>query len=437
MGYLENHLAPVVEKFSDQNYEKSLALYSLWLEIGLTYFQITPDKIFDDIWKIWGRGIEAVSQKDGKFTHPTAHLVIRFARDAESNSALAPHIAGLQSRLSLKNLQYFLELNMRCGYQSDDGCHNALICRANLIAGWANLGCIEESVIRNHILQPLIDTSDPLPRLRDYNADAIITLFKMAGATFEAYADPSVVDRCFELLKDHYRRDMVKGRLVQVRVAHTVEGGRRVDENFQELLELRERGWEGLPPPPIFTTRIPKATGVGQEDPSATPVATPLGLPASDPEPQVSYSPLPESVTVPGTETTPSPPATHSPSISITTLSDFEAADILDEESPIDPTAVIPHDTLNFEDGNVEVLCGNTLFRVHASILSLHSPALRQMFTQASLAAAESPNGCPRISSSDKATDFAMLLKTVYLPGYVGSSPPRWIVPFTVCPQIP
>jgi hypothetical protein len=86
---------------------------------------------------------------------------------------------------------------------------------------------------------------------------------------------------------------------------------------------------------------------------------------------------------------------------------------------PIDPTTITPHDTFYLEDGNVEVLCGNTLFRVHTSILSFHSPALRRMFSQTGLATAESPNGCPRILSSDPATDFATLLKMIYLPGYV------------------
>jgi hypothetical protein len=65
----------------------------------------------------------------------------------------------------------------------------------------------------------------------------------------------------------------------------------------------------------------------------------------------------------------------------------------------------------------VEVLCGNTLSRVHASVLSFHSPALRQMFTRTNLTAVESPNGCTRILSSDPAADFATLLKMIYLPG--------------------
>ena len=67
----------------------------------------------------------------------------------------------------------------------------------------------------------------------------------------------------------------------------------------------------------------------------------------------------------------------------------------------------------------MEVLCGNTLFRVHTSILSFHSPVLRRMFSPTSLASAESPNDCPRILSSDSATDFATLLKMIYLPGCV------------------
>ena len=114
-------------------------------------------------------------------------------------------------------------------------------------------------------------------------------------------------------------------------------------------------------------------------------------------------------------------------------MSDFTIADVSDDESPtgptladtsdneplVDPTAVAPHETFYLDDGNVEVLCGNTLFRVHVSSLSFHSPALRRMFAQTNLATAESPNGCPRIRSSDTAEDFATLLKMIYLPRFV------------------
>ena len=228
-----------------------------------------------------------------------------------------------------------------------------------------------------------------------------------------------------------------------------MEGGHCSKTSFQEVIGLRERDWEGLPPPPVFTAGGPGPTGANQNEPSVTPVVKPLGLPNRDLEPQI-IQPVPlepqahripripplEQVTVPEMDTVPASPATaatQSPSISIASLSDFTIADVSDneppvdstapdvsdDELPIDPTATTPHKTFYLEDGNVEVLCGNTLFRVTVSTLSFHSPALRQMFAPTNLVTAESPNGCPRIISPDTAKDFATLLKVVYLPGFV------------------
>ena len=199
------------------------------------------------------------------------------------------------------------------------------------------------------------------------------------------------------------------------------------------MLALRERGWEGLPPPPVFATEKPKPADEDQKDPAATPLATSLGLPNRD----LGISrPSPfKSVSVPGEDAIPTSSVTsitQSPSISIATLSDFIAdasddessvdltiADTPNDEPPFDPTTITPHGIFYLEDGNVEVLCENTLFRVHASTLSFHSPALRRMFAKTILATAESPNGCPRISSSDTARDFSTLLKFIYLPEFV------------------
>ena len=211
------------------------------------------------------------------------------------------------------------------------------------------------------------------------------------------------------------------------------------------MIVLRERGWEGLPPPPVFATEKPKPAGANQKDPAATPVATSLGLPSRDLEPHIPQHPPLEPVTASESDTVPVSPVTsviQSPSSSIATLSDFTIADTSDDESPanptiantsddeppVDPTAIIPHETFYLEDGNVEVLCKNVLFRVHATILSFHSTALRRMFTQTNLTAAESPNGYPRILSSDPPEDFATLLKMIYLPGFVALPTCRWIV---------
>jgi hypothetical protein len=181
----------------------------------------------------------------------------------------------------------------------------------------------------------------------------------------------------------------------------------------------------------VFTIGKPKPVGTNRKDPAATPAAESLGLPNRDLGHQIRQPPSLEPVAIPEADTIPATPIPQSPSISIVTLSDFTIADASDDEPPIDtaiadisghrpsndPTAAAPHEIFYFEDKNVEVLCGNTLFRVHPSILSLHSPALRRMFAQTDLAATDSPNGCPRILSSDTAADFATLLKTIYLPG--------------------
>jgi len=198
------------------------------------------------------------------------------------------------------------------------------------------------------------------------------------------------------------------------------------------VFRLRECGWEGLPPPPVLKTWKPKPTGTDEKDSASTPTTTLLGLPNRDPEPHTLQTPPLEPTATPETDTVPES-LVHSPSISISTLSDFTIADTSDD-IPTDPTTITPHDTFYFEDGNVEVLCGNTLFRIHTSILSFHSPVLSQMFAKASMAAAESPNGCPRILSSDTVTDFATLLKVIYLPEY--ATPPLCgsTVPLTPSP---
>ena len=233
MEYIKKDLASAVEGLSDKNYEQSLDFYRLWFDIGRAHVNIQPTQTLDDIWG--GRGSSAVNPRGGQLFHPTAHLILRFTGDLESDPVLGPLSDGLQSRLCARLLESFFGQVMMGAYQRrgntkispytstwcDAEIYETERCVAtdsNLIALWANLGYVEETVIRNRILQSLIS----FPKLYDHQADSMIILFKIAGATFEAYADPSVVDRCFELLKNHYSPDSVKGRLVQVSVLHTV-----------------------------------------------------------------------------------------------------------------------------------------------------------------------------------------------------------------------
>ena len=198
-------LGLVIRNLSDQNYEQSLPLCHLRFDIGQTYHQIPPDLVFDAIWN--NRAASSIDHGwTSKLIHPAAHLIVRFANDAESDHILASYSSGLQSRLCARSLREFFSGDLAVvwshavkGHQIDVASFYA---DTNLIAHWANLGYVEEAAIRNHILQSLI----PHPTLYDHQAGALVILFKLAGATFGAYADPSVVDRCFKLLRDHYGR---------------------------------------------------------------------------------------------------------------------------------------------------------------------------------------------------------------------------------------
>jgi len=243
MGEIQDALHSAVGRMlSDQNYEQSLAFYRFWLEIGQTYFQIPFDQIFNAVWDNRTAGPISISTHHMSsqstrgiyildpttLIRPTAHLVLRFASDAESDH-LAPHSSGLQNRLCTRTIREFFDGNLMIAKYKEDYVANGVghgtnapdcFCAdTNLIAQWANLGYVEESAIRNHILQSLISH----PTLYDHQADALIILFKLAGATFEAYAGPSVVDRCFELLKDYNKlltgtknRNSTERKLIQV-----------------------------------------------------------------------------------------------------------------------------------------------------------------------------------------------------------------------------
>ena len=193
---IEIALGPAVSNLSAENYSQSLAFYRFWIDIGQTYLQIPLNIIFDTIWKNRTKG--STDAIDGQLIHPTAHLIPRLASDAESDHILAPYGSGLQQRLSTRTLQEFFTNNLRlvCIEKRTLGYFHA---EANLVAHWINLGYVEEVAIRDHILQSLICH----PKLYDHQADALLILFKLAGATFEAYADTSVIDRCFELLRGH------------------------------------------------------------------------------------------------------------------------------------------------------------------------------------------------------------------------------------------
>ena len=221
----------VVTNLSDQNYAQSLASYRFWFNIGQAHQKIPPTKIFDAVWDNRAAG-SMVDPGHGKLVHATAHLIVRLASDADSDYIRAPR-SGLQNHLYTKSLQGFFSKNVSAASYNEKGWGGfnmvGFFEDANLIAHWANHGYAEEATIRHDILLSLISHQ----KLYDHQADALIILFKLAGATFEAYADPLVVDRCFELLKEQHSNNRIKRELIKVRAPHAVKGSHLSKTGFR------------------------------------------------------------------------------------------------------------------------------------------------------------------------------------------------------------
>ena len=110
--------------------------------------------------------------------------------------------------------------------------------------------------------------------------------------------------------------------------------------------------------------------------------------------------------------------AVSSPTLSISTESDWTPTELSDGTERSEEQTTTRHDIFYFEDGNMEIACGGTLFRVHSTVVSFSSPKLRDMLSPSTLLNAPMPEGCPRIVFADSPEDFAVLLKMVYTPGY-------------------
>ena len=112
--------------------------------------------------------------------------------------------------------------------------------------------------------------------------------------------------------------------------------------------------------------------------------------------------------------------AVSSPALSISTISDFTPTE-LDDDIGEGSGEGMPtrHKIFYLEDGNVEIVCGHTIFKVHSPVLSFSSRNLRDMLSPSTLLDAPMPEGCPRVILTDSADDFAILLEMIYTPGYV------------------
>lgn len=196
-----------------ENYEQTLQYFRFWLRIGQTYCRFPPDLLFDIIDEA---GTAGAWDKNSRrlLIHPNVLRTLRFISDVESDPILAPHSVGLRDRFCASVLQAFFDANLATAHFSN--VDEDLYSKANFVAHCVNLGYVEEDTIRDHILQSIVTHWQ---MVRERHMVALAILFKIAGTTFEAYADPAIVSRCFECLETFRSPNKVEVELVQASAA--------------------------------------------------------------------------------------------------------------------------------------------------------------------------------------------------------------------------
>ena len=207
MSNLRETLRDLARKLSEENYDESFPHYRFWLGLGRARGKLTvQNQVDDDMWQI----VRTDSSKN--LINPTTRLFIRFIGDIEGDQKIAGHASGLHRRYCESTLDRFFERNLALA-KSWDKDRSSFFTDVNLIAHWINLGYVDKALTRDYILPSLISH----PRAYVQGVEALIILFKLAGATIEAYVSQSVVDHCLESLKIQYHGDSMEGKLVQVR----------------------------------------------------------------------------------------------------------------------------------------------------------------------------------------------------------------------------
>ena len=301
---------------------------------------------------------------------------------------------------------------------------------------------LNRELLQRHLIKPLIshhyadDANPPVDGL--VRGTAIYQLFVTAGNTLlRGLLEPEDVQACFEILNARGISGLDAEKL-QVGCAARSVSYVGINLFDQELREIHTT-WLGQGEVESQrNTAENEGSEEEEEDMAAeppaeteTPVAfAPQDLPAAETDIDIPFS-IPQSIELPSifhnvgssSDTfVDIPAAFSSPTLSISTVSDLTPTELSEEVEYGEEQATTRHATFYFDDGNTEVVCGETLFRVHSTILSFSSPRLRDMLSPTTLLNAPMPGGCPRIVFKDTADDFAVLLKMIYTPGY--ANPP-------------
>ena len=293
---------------------------------------------------------------------------------------------------------------------------------------------IDHKLVRRHILKPLTTHyyNQTYLKKQAIRAHAIYELFGAAGNTLlRGLLEPEEVKDCFEKLDTRVSFGDIGGMDQFDAAKLKVQWDPRLDvcaltqptaQEFREIhakwLQCRKEEKQR----DVTTTELPVP---GRVDTPGTP--TPQNLPATHigvdgPSSAANAKNIDPLSLLRGVEFSSDMlidsgvSTTSSPTLSISTISDLTPTELDIGESNGERT-LTRHETFYLKDGDVEIICERTIFRIRSSIVSFTSSRLRDILSPSALSRATWWVGCHRIDFDDKAEDFAVLLKMISTPG--------------------
>ena len=226
-------LMKMLYEISEENYDRTISAYHFWMSLGAAHGGISNHQLYNDIlgsastkhnsitalqWERhsttqYNNAVQSVIT--GQLIHKNAHLLLRFITDAELDPGLSTQAIGLHDRLCRESLEQFFRQTLDYIPGGPEEPTPEQLCefysRVNFIARWVNLGYVGLEDVRDHILQSLALQ----PTVYPHQLNSLMILLAISGATFAAYVDPSVMDRCCDLLKP----SNLGGKLVSIGLA--------------------------------------------------------------------------------------------------------------------------------------------------------------------------------------------------------------------------
>jgi hypothetical protein len=299
---------------------------------------------------------------------------------------------------------------------------------ASFVGHLIECGLLSHDLVRRHLIKPLTAHHG----YDNSRACAIYQLFTVAGKTLlQGLLEPGDVQVCFETL-DACRRgiggfDVAK---LNVRCDSRPNASHYDLTCRKELREIHAAWLQRKEEERRDVVETEEEDGAAAEVPAEieTPVAfVPQDLPIAAIDVDIPSSIL-QAIELPSIlRNTESFPEAYvgiqtgtpsSPTLSISTISDLTPSELDEDIGEGNGEQTFDHhESFYLEDGNVEIVCGHVLFRVHSPTISFSSPKLRDILSHSALLHAPMPEGCPRITVTDTAQDFAVLLKMIYTPG--------------------